>query len=169
MRILGIDPGLQRTGYCVVELPARGLEPRLVEAGLIRLRRTDPLERRLRVLDADLQGLFEAHRPEHMAVEGVFAHYAHPRTAILMAHARGVILLAGARHGCTLVTLAPAEAKKAICGSGAASKAQVQRAVAAQFRLAAPPEPADVADAMAIAACAARRLALGRLTAKARA
>jgi len=75
-----------------------------------------------------------------------------------MGHARGVVLLVARRRGCRVVELSPNEIKRSMCGNGLAKKAQIQRAVAAQFRLAAPPEPPDIADAVAIALCAARRV-----------
>ncbi|MEX0887193.1 MAG: crossover junction endodeoxyribonuclease RuvC [Phycisphaeraceae bacterium] len=173
-RIIGIDPGLERTGYAVLELPdTPGLaEPRLVEAGVIRLGRTGPggMAPRLGQLHADLASIIDEFVPPAtsatratLAVEKLYAHYAHPRTAILMAHARGVILLAAQQRGLEVVDLPSTEVKKAVTGHGHASKEQVQRAVASQFNLAEPPEPPDVADAMAVALCHARRLAVARL------
>ena len=93
-----------------------------------------------------------------MVVEQLFSHYRHVRTAILMGHARGVVLLAGARGKVALDELAATEVKKAITGHGHASKEQVQLAVMSQLNLPEPPSPPDVADALAIALCAARRL-----------
>ncbi|HEX7008987.1 MAG TPA: crossover junction endodeoxyribonuclease RuvC, partial [Phycisphaeraceae bacterium] len=92
------------------------------------------------------------------------AHYRHPRTAILMAHARGVILLAAQQQGLTVYDLPSTEVKKSITGYGHASKEQVQRAIQAQCGLAQMPSPPDVADAIAIALCCARRLALERVS-----
>ncbi|KAA0213395.1 MAG: crossover junction endodeoxyribonuclease RuvC [Leptolyngbya sp. PLA3] len=162
MRILGIDPGLRITGYGCAAGRVGAL--RLVEGGVIRLvegatRR--PVAERLAELDQDLSALLDRLEPEAVAVEGLFAHYKHPATAVVMAHARGVVLLAVQRRGLPLVELKPAEVKKSLTGSGRASKEQMQRAVQQVFKLASLPEPADVADAIAIAACGIERLAVG--------
>lgn len=158
LRVLGIDPGLQRTGYACVEVKPGSLDTRLVEAGLVRLKASAPISERLRQLEADLEEILAELKPHAVVVESVFSHGSHVRTAIVMAHARGVVLLCAARRGARLVELAPKSVKKAFTGSGSASKRQMQVAAMTQFGLAAPPEPADVADAMAIAACGARRL-----------
>lgn len=163
MRILGIDPGLRTTGYACVELAPGADEPTLVEAGVLRLRAQEPVAARLRQLHEELAQLIAELRPQRMAVEQVFAHVVHVRTAIVMGHGRGVVLLAAAMHEMELDEFAPAEIKKAVTGRGQASKQQMQRAVAQQFGLRELPEPHDVADAIAIAACAARRLAGERL------
>lgn len=157
MLFLGIDPGLQRTGYALVAAGAHALELRLVEAGILKFKPTDTLSFRLAQLAEDLGGILDEHRPRAAAVEDLFSHYAHPRTAILMGHARGVVLLELEKRRIPTTAFAPREVKLALCGSGAAGKAQMQRAVQAQFRLATLPEPSDVADAMAIAATLARR------------
>ncbi len=167
-RVLGIDPGLRITGYGVVEVDAAGgaaalLEPRLVEAGIFKLTPTLSLEKRLGQLHDDLTALIDETRPQIMAVEKLFAAYNHPRTAILMAHARGVILLGAQRAGIPVTSLPATEVKKAVTGYGHASKEQVQRAVMTQCRLAEMPSPPDVADAIAIALTQARRIALERL------
>ncbi len=114
---------------------------------------------RLAELDDDLRALLARLRPEAVAVESLFAHYKHPATAIVMGHARGVILLAIQRAGLPLIELKPNEVKKSLTGNGHADKLQMQRSVQIQFGLASPPEPPDVADAIAIALCAARRAA----------
>lgn len=166
-RILGVDPGLQITGYGVVEVcegPSASLrEPRLLEAGVIRLTPRELIEKRLGRLYDDLADLIEEFSPTHLAVEKLYAHYRHPRTAILMAHARGVILLAGTQRGLPVAHLPSTEVKKAVTGYGHASKQQIQRAVQGQCRLSQPPSPPDVADAIAIALCHARRLAVEQL------
>lgn len=155
MRVLGLDPGLNTTGYACLE--AGGPAPTLAEAGIIRLTRTQTIAERLVELDSDLRHLFDRLRPDIAGVEGLFAHYKHPATAIAMAHARGVILLRAQLAGARLVELKPGEVKKSLTGNGQARKGQVQRAVAARLGLDNPPEPPDVADAIAIALCAAQR------------
>lgn len=157
-RILGIDPGLRITGYGVVELKRTSIEPVLVEAGVIRLNGKLSMEDRLAQLHAELSELIVNLKPTRVAVEKLYAHYKHPRTAILMGHARGVILLAARQHDLIIEHLPSTLVKKSITGYGHASKEQMQRAVQAQCRLAALPEPPDVADAIAIALTAGRRL-----------
>jgi crossover junction endodeoxyribonuclease RuvC len=154
--ILGIDPGLERTGYAVIA----GRRPplRLVEAGLIRLDPRHSLSERLAELADALQHLIETRTPHTMVCEAIYAHYKHPRTAILMAHARGVILAIARKAGLELVTVSATQAKKALTGNGRASKIQVQRGVATAFRLKGVLEPHDVADAAAIALCGAHVL-----------
>lgn len=159
MRVLGIDPGLRITGYgCIVHATGR---PEIVEAGVIRLvaagaeKRT--VSERLMELDADFRGLLDRVEPEIVAVEGLFAHYKHPATAIAMGHARGVLLLAIRQRGVRLMELKPLEVKRSVTGHGHAKKEQMQRAVQTLFGLPAPPSPHDVADALAIALAAGRR------------
>jgi len=151
--ILGIDPGLQRTGYGLVIASEGTDECRVVEAGVVRLSPRRPLEERLVELERSLDELIQVHRPNVLACEQLYAHYRHPRTAIIMAHARGVILALAARRGLTVVNIAATQVKKLLTGSGRAGKAQVQRAVAATLHLPRIPEPHDVADALAVALC----------------
>ncbi len=160
MRILGIDPGLRLTGYGLVEIMPGQIEPRLVEGGVLRLITTGSIEERLGRLHQEITDLIDELRPTRMAIEKLYAHYKHPRTAILMAHARGVILLAARQKQLEVCNLPSTEVKKAITGYGHASKTQMQLAVQTQCRLAEPPSPPDVADAIAIALTDARRVAL---------
>ena len=157
-RVLGIDPGLSLTGYGCVDIVPEQREPKLVEAGVLRLKARAPMAFRLAQLYEDLTALIDELQPERMVVEQLFSHYRHVRTAILMGHARGVVLLAGETRGVRIGELQPTEVKKAVVGDGHATKLQVQQAVMSQCRLDAPPSPPDVADAIAIALCAARRL-----------
>lgn len=163
MRVLGIDPGLRLTGYGLVELRKGALDPALIEAGVIKLNAKDPVCDRLVQLAEDLAGIIASTGAQRLAVEEVYAHYAHPKTAIVMAHARGVILLCARQAGLAIEELAATEVKKALTGNGHASKEQMQLAVQAQFRLPEPPSPPDVADAIAIATCHARRIGLAAL------
>jgi crossover junction endodeoxyribonuclease RuvC len=156
MRVLGIDPGLRLTGYGCVEL-IDGRET-IVEAGVLRIPDKPPLAERLHALDGPLRALIAELQPDHVVVETVFAHRLRGHTAMLMGHARGVILLAIASAGLEVHELAPAEVKKAVAGSGRADKQQMQAAVAGQLGLAKVPEPSDAADALALALCALRRL-----------
>lgn len=159
MRVVGIDPGLRRTGYACVEVPPRRIEPRLVEAGVLRIRATGSLPSRLRQLHDELAEVLQELAPDRVAVEGLFSNARFVRTAIVMGHARGVVLLAAARRDLEVDELAPAEVKRAVAGRGQATKDQVRRAVMAQCGLRSMRGPSDVSDAIAIALCAARRRA----------
>lgn len=149
--VLGIDPGLVRTGYAVLSA-ASGGNP-LREAGIIRLNPRDRLEQRLCELATALAELLDSHRPIAVAVEALYAHYKHPRTAILMGHARGVVLAEAARAAVPVISVAATQVKKTLTGHGRAGKRQMQQAIAATLGLSVAPEPADVADAIAIALC----------------
>ncbi|HTE19051.1 MAG TPA: crossover junction endodeoxyribonuclease RuvC [Armatimonadota bacterium] len=157
MRIVGIDPGLGCTGYAVVDQDMPSGEPRLVEAGAIRGKASAPLPERLVQLHAEVTGVLEEFRPAAMALEDLYTEYRFPRTALLMAHARGAICLASAQCGIPVWNYAARRVKVAVVGNGAASKEQVQQMVARVFRLAKAPTPNDVSDAMAIALTAHRR------------
>jgi crossover junction endodeoxyribonuclease RuvC len=158
LRILGIDPGLRLTGYGCVDLLPNHAEPTLVEAGVFRLQPKTPMSHRLAQLHDDLWQVLEELKPEVMVVEKLFTHYKHVRTGLLMAHARGVVMAAGQRCGVQIEELAVTEIKRAITGNGHASKQQVQQSVMMQCGLKELPDPPDVADAIAIALCAARRI-----------
>jgi crossover junction endodeoxyribonuclease RuvC len=157
MRILGIDPGLQITGYGVID--AHVTRPALIDAGIIRLKTKTSIPDRLVELETELESLFDEHKPDICAVEQLYSNYAHPRTAILMGHARGVILLVARRRGVLVEEFAANRIKQSMTGHGHAGKSQMQRAVQAQWNLAAPPEPPDVADALAVAFCCGQALA----------
>jgi crossover junction endodeoxyribonuclease RuvC len=150
-RILGIDPGLNVTGYGVLEMGASG--PRLCEAGIIRGGDRGPVAPRVAKIYQGVADVLAAFGPAAMAIEELYSHYARPRTAILMGHARGVICLAGAQAGIPVVHYSATQVKKILTGSGRASKTQVQRAIQRELALPALPEPPDVADALAIALC----------------
>ncbi|HVP11460.1 MAG TPA: crossover junction endodeoxyribonuclease RuvC [Phycisphaerae bacterium] len=149
--VLGIDPGLERTGYAVIEMPGG----RVKDAGLVRTTATRPLAARLAELAEGMEEVLSEHAVRLLAVEDLFAHYKHPRTAILMGHARGAVLLAAARRGIEVISVPATKIKKALTGNGHASKVQVQRAIMATLGLGRMPEPSDVADALAIACYAA--------------
>lgn len=130
--------------------------PTLLDAGVIRLNPKWSVADRLVELERELCEIIEELRPACCAVEELYSHYAHPTTAIIMGHARGVILLCARRHNLKLVELPASRVKKSMTGHGHATKEQMQRSVQALFRLKDLPEPPDVADAVAIALCAAR-------------
>jgi crossover junction endodeoxyribonuclease RuvC len=151
MRILGIDPGLQITGYAVIEDG-----PRICEAGIVRStegRAPADLAPRLIALYNGLVEVIDQFQPSVAVMEQLYAHYDHPRTAILMAHARGVLFLAAAQRGLPVISYNATRIKKTITGTGRASKDQVQRTIQSELGLAQLPEPPDVADALAAALC----------------
>jgi len=156
MRILGIDPGLKITGYGVIDY--QPLRPKLIDGGVIRLNAKSSLTDRLVELESELDSLLSEHQPQVCAVEQLYAHYAHPRTAILMGHARGVIMLAAAKRGVSIEQFPANRIKQSVTGHGHASKVQMQRAIQSQWNLPKPPEPADVADALAVALCCGMHL-----------
>ncbi len=151
MKVIGVDPGLQVSGYAVVEQNRD--EVKIIDAGVIRADTRLTLGKRLRQIYQDILAILQENQPELMAVEELYAHYKHPRTAILMGHARGMFLLAAAEQGIEVLDFAATRVKKSITGQGRASKEQIQRAVTSQLRLARIPRPADLADALAIALC----------------
>jgi crossover junction endodeoxyribonuclease RuvC len=157
-RVLGVDPGLNITGYGAVDF--RGSAFDLVEAGCIRTVGKRGIAPRIAQIFADLTDLIEELQPHAIAVEKLYAHYAHPRTAIQMAHARGVILLAAERAGIAVRDLPATKIKKNLTGNGHATKQQVQRTIQSVCGLTELPSPPDVADALAIALCAGRMAVL---------
>jgi crossover junction endodeoxyribonuclease RuvC len=152
-RILGVDPGLRITGYGVLEVTPN--RPHVCEAGIVRPaddQATD-LASRLNSVYKGIVEVVQQYRPEVMVVEQLYSHYEHPRTAILMAHARGVILLAATENGLPVISYAPTRIKKTVTGHGRATKDQVQRTIQRELGLAELPDPPDVADALAVALC----------------
>lgn len=151
--VIGIDPGLNITGYGIVV--RTGNDVKLVEAGVIRLPRSNNgnLAERLESLFNELRRVIEEFRPQAMCLEEVYSHAEYPRTAVLMGHARGVICLAARLSGIPVVGFSAKRIKQSVTGNGNASKLQVQRAVQSRFSLHRIPHPPDVADALAAALC----------------
>jgi len=158
--VIGVDPGLNITGYGVIECRSR--EIKLLEAGVIRSPRSrgDNLPTRLRTLFDGMREILAEFHPQVMCLEEVYSHVDYPRTAILMGHARGVICLAAQLAGIPVVSYSAKRIKQATTGNGNASKMQVQRAVQQFFSLISPPHPPDVADALAAALCGVHTLAV---------
>ena len=149
MIVLGIDPGTATTGYGVVK--GEGSGPiALLECGVIRTRPRDPLPLRLREIFDGVAELIARHRPEALAVEDVF-YAKNVRTTVVLGHARGVILLAGAQAALEVHELPPAEIKKAVVGTGSATKEQVQFMLTRLLRLKSVPHPSDASDGVAAA------------------
>jgi crossover junction endodeoxyribonuclease RuvC len=149
--ILGVDPGLNITGYAVIRI--EGSQPSVVEAGVIRAGSERRLDVRLANLHQGITDVIRTYSPNILAIEDLYSHYERPKTAILMGHARGVICLAGAQANIPLAHYAATKIKRMLTGNGRASKTQVQLSICRQLRLKVVPDPPDVADALAIAMC----------------
>ncbi|HSC27925.1 MAG TPA: crossover junction endodeoxyribonuclease RuvC [Vicinamibacterales bacterium] len=150
MKIFGIDPGSERTGYgCVERIGGR---QRLVVCGSLSGPSRAAFPEKLKAIHSGLQALFARHHPDSVAVETIF-HARNVRSALKLGHARGVVLLAASEAGLPVLEYAPAEIKRAVVGYGRAEKYQVQQMVGLLLGLDAPPAPHDVADALAVAIC----------------
>src|SRR5439155_17292759 len=143
-RIVGVDPGLNITGYAVIEKRLGKLA--LIEAGMIRGRTRGDLAARLQEIHAGICEVIASFSPAVLAIEELYSHYERPRTAILMGHARGVICLAATQAGIPMRSYPSTQVKRMLTGNGRAPKSQMQQAICHEFSLAAVPEPADGSD-----------------------
>jgi crossover junction endodeoxyribonuclease RuvC len=150
VRIFGIDPGSERTGYGCVE--TSGSRHHLVTCGAIAARAADAFPQRLARIHDELTALIATHRPDCVAIENLF-HANNVRSALKLGHARGVAMLAAVQAGCEVVEYTPAEIKRAVVGYGRAEKQQVAQMVKLLLGLEKPPVPFDAADALAVAIC----------------
>lgn len=151
IRYLGIDPGLQRTGYALVE---RGrARPILREGGVIRSTKEKTLAERITEIGSGIREILEQYEPQAVVIEKVFTTPQFPKTALILAHARGAILFTIAERGIPVVHYTPTQIKRLLTGNGRASKEQMQHAVRTELGLEKILEPHDVADAFAIALC----------------
>lgn len=155
LRVLGIDPGLTLCGVGIVDV-GRTRRASLVHVGVVRTPADADLSSRLAAVAAGIRAVIDEHRPDAVAVERVFAQY-NVQTVMGTAQASGVALLVAAEAGLPAATHTPSEVKAAVTGYGSADKKQVQSMIARILRLDAPPQPADAADALAIALCHAWR------------
>jgi crossover junction endodeoxyribonuclease RuvC len=151
VRVLGIDPGLTRCGWGVVE-GTPGRPPQLIAAGVVRTAADLPTAQRLATLSESVTGLIVEHQPDAVAVERVFAQQ-NLRTVMGTAQASGVVMAVAATAGIGVALHTPSEVKAAVTGHGNAGKPQVGAMVARLLRLDGPPSPADTADALALAIC----------------
>ena len=149
--VLGVDPGLNRTGYAILERSARN--PVLREGGVLRSTADLSLSERILELGRGLREVIDEFKPQVLAIEQVFSSTKFPKTAIIMAHARGALLYAAADAGIPIVHYTPTQVKRLLTGSGHASKEQIQLAIKNELQLEAILEPNDVADAFAVALC----------------
>ena len=150
-RYLGIDPGLNRTGYALIERTSRG--PFLREGGVIQSTKTLSLHQRVHEIGCGIREVLIELKPEIVAIEQVFSNALNVKSSLLLAHARGAILMMIAETGIPVIHYTPAEIKRLLTGSGRAPKDQMQLAVQSALRLSRLPEPNDVADASAVALC----------------
>ena len=150
MRIIGVDPGLVTTGYGVIDVNGRSTVA--IEGGVSKTKASDAWEFRLAAIYRDIKEVLEEHKPDHMAVEDLHSRYRNLKTAIIMGHARGVVVLAAGEVGIPVFHYQPTQAKNLVTGSGRADKDQVQRAVAVHLRLPGL-DNEHVADAFSIAIC----------------
>ena len=150
MFVLGIDPGLSRCGYGLVERVGR--KQKAVAAGVLRTDPADAVPERLLALRDDVRALLAERRPAVGAIERVLFQV-NVRTAIPVAQAAGVVMVEALSAGCEVVEYSPNQVKQAVSGMGGADKEQVQRMVQTLLGLAAPLRPADAADAVALALC----------------
>jgi crossover junction endodeoxyribonuclease RuvC len=163
VRVLGIDCGSERTGYGVID--SDGGAHRMVAAGVIRTSPKWPFERRLHEISKGLRGLLREFAPEYAAVEEVF-HSANAKTALKLAHVRGVVLLSIAEAGVELAEYSPLEVKMSVVGYGRAEKSQVQMMVRSLLQLPEILASEDASDALAIAICHATHETAGRRLAR---
>ncbi len=147
--ILGIDPGLNITGFGVIVADKGSLK--LLDAGTIRSKASDPLTPRLTELFQGIVQIIDKYSPEVMGMEKIYSHYRHPATAIIMGHARGVLCLAAGLKGIRVESLPATRVKKAVTGNGRASKQQVNGMICRIFGIKDELKPLDVSDALAVA------------------
>jgi len=152
LRVLAVDPGLAATGYAILDYQ-NNFVIQLIEGGIIKTQARHSLEDRLRQIYSGLEEIFNEFKPGVFAIEELFSDYKNPKTALLMAHARGVCLLAAGRSGIKVYHYPARKIKQSITGTGSATKGQVQKMVQARLKLDALPRPDHVADAIAVALC----------------
>jgi crossover junction endodeoxyribonuclease RuvC len=150
VRIFGIDPGSERTGYGCVETDGRCHQ--LIACGAITATARDSFPQRLARIHRELADLLASLRPDCVAVESLF-HAVNARSALKLGHARGVAILAAVEAGCDVVEYTPAEIKRAVVGYGRAEKHQVQQMIKLLLGLSKAPTPHDASDALAVAIC----------------
>ncbi len=153
-RVLGIDPGLNVSGYGVIQFNG-DRDFQVIEAGVIRggSAKQNTIGNRLLALRKGLLDVIQTLQPDVVAMEELYSHYQRPQTAILMGHARGVLCLTAAENELDIHHYSATQVKRILTGNGRAPKAQIQLAVTKQLELDGVPDPPDVADALAIAIC----------------
>ena len=151
MIVLGVDPGLAATGYGLVTFDDGCF--RLLEGGVVRSKDSDPMERRVGDIFRGLIEILDSFHPDILSMEDLYSHYKHPKTAIIMAHARGAVMAAADEKGINVASYPATRIKSSIAAHGRAPKEQVRRMVLHLLNLKEIPEPYDISDALAAAIC----------------
>jgi len=151
MIIVGIDPGLHITGYGVLE--SLGHNTRIIEAGIISTNKNDSFEQKLNEIFSETGKIIKQFKPDYIAVEELYSHYVHPKTAIIMGHARGIVFLQAACNKIPVASYASTRIKKSLTGNGRASKRQVQKMIRMALGMKQDINSPDTADALAVALC----------------
>jgi crossover junction endodeoxyribonuclease RuvC len=157
LRIIGLDPGTNITGYGIIDLEN---DVRLIEGGVIRLSQSRSLEKRLGLLHNELNKILNEFSPDIAVIEEVFSHYKFPKTAVIMGHTRGVILLTLQLLKIKVFSYSATKIKNSLTGNGRASKEQVRSMVKVRLNLGNIPKPYDVSDALACAICHSNHIKL---------
>jgi crossover junction endodeoxyribonuclease RuvC len=150
MRILGIDPGLRRTGYGVVDVTANAAI-KLIEVGTVEPKDKDLIENRIHKIHANLEKIISVHKPDVMVLEKLYTHYEHPTTAVLLGHVRGVICLLCAQNRIELIEHSVKRIRKALVGNGNATKEQTRALIMNLLKIKTSPIALDASDALALA------------------
>ncbi len=151
MLVLGIDPGLSATGYGLIRFQDGRLI--LVEGGVVRSQDSDPIEKRVGAIFSGITEILDNFKPDILSMEDLYSHYKHPKTAIIMAHARGAVLAAANEKDIQVRNYPATRIKSSIVGNGRAPKEQVRRMILHLLNLDRIPEPYDISDALAVAVC----------------
>ena len=151
MIILGVDPGLQITGYGVLE--SNGHKTDVREAGIIKTSAGDNFEKKLDEIFSEIGKIIKQYKPDYVAIEELYSHYAHPKTAIIMGHARGMVFLQASKNKVPIISYSATRIKKSLTGNGRASKAQMRKMIKSTLKLKESIASPDTADALAAALC----------------
>ncbi len=149
--ILGIDPGLEKTGYGLIRI--EGNREKLIEGGVVRSKRSESMEFRLVSIYKGISEIISEFKPSVIAIEEIFIHKSYPKTALIMGYVRGVILMSAGLNSIPVFNYPATTIKKFLTGSGRASKDQIQRMVKKRLNINNTLTPDDVSDAIAIALC----------------
>lgn len=149
MRILGIDPGLNITGYGVVDAQNKN-EIVLIEAGVVRTSQNDTLPQRLLQIYSQVLEIMEEFKPQALILENLYSHYKYPAKVIPLAHVRGIMCLLCGQKNIPLYNYSATRVKKALIGKGRATKEQIKKMVAKSFNVSDSVKYADATDALAL-------------------
>lgn len=160
MIILGIDPGTATTGYGIIKNKTDGKNKKslsLIDYGTITTNKSSSAEKRLKIINDELNGLIKKHRPDILAIENIF-FFKNLKTVVAVSQSKGVILLAAANKKIPIYEFTPLEVKMTITGYGRAEKKQIQEMVKILLNLKEVPKPDDAADALAVAVCGSLKI-----------